>query len=90
MALDGLVLHAIVHELQTCVGGRINKIHQPTENDIIDTDPSTRAECKLTAFRKSNLSTGSIHRAILMQTQWMLQCSVCSFANIVKAALLKP
>lgn len=35
MALDGLVLHAIVHELQMCVGGRINKIHQPTENDII-------------------------------------------------------
>lgn len=35
MALDGLVLHAIVHELQACVGGRINKIHQPTENDVI-------------------------------------------------------
>ncbi|KQX61137.1 Rqc2 family fibronectin-binding protein [Paenibacillus sp. Root444D2] len=35
MALDGLVLHAIIHELQMCVGGRINKIHQPTENDII-------------------------------------------------------
>lgn len=35
MALDGLVLHAIVHELQMCVGGRINKIHQPTENDVI-------------------------------------------------------
>lgn len=35
MALDGLVLHAIVHELRACVGGRINKIHQPTENDVI-------------------------------------------------------
>lgn len=35
MALDGLVLHAIVHELQACVGGRINKIHQPSENDVI-------------------------------------------------------
>lgn len=35
MALDGLVLHAIVHELQMCVGGRINKIHQPGENDVI-------------------------------------------------------
>ncbi|GGA08676.1 hypothetical protein GCM10008018_62920 [Paenibacillus marchantiophytorum] len=35
MALDGLVLHAIVHELQACVGGRINKIHQPSENDIL-------------------------------------------------------
>ncbi len=35
MALDGLVIHAIVHELQSCVGGKINKIHQPTEHDII-------------------------------------------------------
>jgi predicted ribosome quality control (RQC) complex YloA/Tae2 family protein len=35
MALDGLVLHAIVHELQTCLGGRINKIHQHSENDIL-------------------------------------------------------
>jgi predicted ribosome quality control (RQC) complex YloA/Tae2 family protein len=35
MALDGLVLHAIVHELKACVGGRLNKIHQPNENDIV-------------------------------------------------------
>jgi predicted ribosome quality control (RQC) complex YloA/Tae2 family protein len=35
MALDGLVLHAIVHELQACIGGRINKIHQHSENDIL-------------------------------------------------------
>ncbi|RTE08680.1 Rqc2 family fibronectin-binding protein [Paenibacillus whitsoniae] len=35
MSLDGLVLHAVVHELQSCVGGRINKIHQPNENDVV-------------------------------------------------------
>ncbi len=35
MALDGLVLHAIVQELKACAGGRINKIHQPGENDIV-------------------------------------------------------
>ncbi|UJF35268.1 Rqc2 family fibronectin-binding protein [Paenibacillus hexagrammi] len=35
MALDGLVLHALVHELQACVGGRINKIHQPNDNDVL-------------------------------------------------------
>ena len=35
MALDGIVTRSIVHELQICVGGRINKIHQPTNNDII-------------------------------------------------------
>lgn len=35
MALDGLVVRAIVHELQACVGGRINKIHMPTGHDIV-------------------------------------------------------
>jgi predicted ribosome quality control (RQC) complex YloA/Tae2 family protein len=35
MALDGLVIRAIVHELKSCIGGRINKIHQPSEHDII-------------------------------------------------------
>jgi len=35
MALDGIVTRSIVHDLQICVGGRINKIHQPTDNDII-------------------------------------------------------
>lgn len=35
MALDGIVTRSIVHELQLCVGGRINKIHQPSDSDII-------------------------------------------------------
>ncbi|MFD1885267.1 Rqc2 family fibronectin-binding protein [Paenibacillus wenxiniae] len=35
MALDGIVTRAIVQELQILVGSRINKIHQPTENDIV-------------------------------------------------------
>ncbi|MGG4219650.1 NFACT RNA binding domain-containing protein [Paenibacillus jamilae] len=35
MALDGIVTRAIVHELQTIRGGRINKIHQPNERDIV-------------------------------------------------------
>jgi predicted ribosome quality control (RQC) complex YloA/Tae2 family protein len=35
MALDGLVLHAVVHELKACIGGRINKIHQHSANDIL-------------------------------------------------------
>ncbi|WP_166238130.1 Rqc2 family fibronectin-binding protein [Paenibacillus turpanensis] len=35
MALDGLVVRAIVHELQACAGGKINKIYQPTEQDIV-------------------------------------------------------
>jgi len=35
MSLDGVVVHAVVHELQELMGGRINKIHQPTEHDIV-------------------------------------------------------
>jgi predicted ribosome quality control (RQC) complex YloA/Tae2 family protein len=35
MALDGLVVHSLVHELQSCAGGRIGKIHQPTNQDIV-------------------------------------------------------
>ncbi|KIL41145.1 hypothetical protein SD70_08915 [Gordoniibacillus kamchatkensis] len=35
MALDGIVIHAIVHELQAFVGGRIVKVHQPSDHDIV-------------------------------------------------------
>ncbi|APB75295.1 MULTISPECIES: Rqc2 family fibronectin-binding protein [Paenibacillus] len=35
MALDGIVTRAIVHELQGIRGGRINKIHQPNDRDIV-------------------------------------------------------
>jgi predicted ribosome quality control (RQC) complex YloA/Tae2 family protein len=35
MALDGVVLRALTHELQACVGSRINKIHQPNEHEIV-------------------------------------------------------
>ncbi|MFB5759436.1 Rqc2 family fibronectin-binding protein [Paenibacillus medicaginis] len=35
MALDGIVTRAIVHELQSCRGARINKIHQPNERDVV-------------------------------------------------------
>lgn len=35
MALDGIVIHAIANQLQSCVGGRINKIYQPSSHDMI-------------------------------------------------------
>lgn len=35
MSLDGLVVHSLVQELQACVGGRINKIHMPSDHDIV-------------------------------------------------------
>lgn len=35
MALDGLVTHALVKQLQLLSGAKINKIHQPSQYDII-------------------------------------------------------
>jgi predicted ribosome quality control (RQC) complex YloA/Tae2 family protein len=37
MAFDGLVVRAIVHELQPYVGGRLHKIHQPNDHDLVFT-----------------------------------------------------
>lgn len=35
MALDGLVLRALIHELQPLVGGRVHRIHQPFDRDLM-------------------------------------------------------
>jgi len=35
MSLDGLVIRAVVRELQSCVDGRIHKIHQPSPSDVV-------------------------------------------------------
>lgn len=35
MSLDGLVVHCLASELQSLVGGRINKVQMPSENDIV-------------------------------------------------------
>lgn len=35
MSLDGIVTRALVRELQSCVGARILKIYQPTDNEMV-------------------------------------------------------
>lgn len=35
MSLDGVAVRAVVHELQQLTDGRIHKIHQPSEHDIV-------------------------------------------------------
>jgi predicted ribosome quality control (RQC) complex YloA/Tae2 family protein len=35
MALDGMTVRALVHELSALTGGRIHKIHQPNPHDLI-------------------------------------------------------
>ncbi|WP_336780634.1 Rqc2 family fibronectin-binding protein [Paenibacillus illinoisensis] len=47
MALDGIVTRAIVHELQSCKGGRISKIHQPNGHDVVLTLRAQRGNSKL-------------------------------------------
>ncbi|WP_435163601.1 Rqc2 family fibronectin-binding protein [Paenibacillus glycanilyticus] len=47
MALDGIVIHAVVEELQRCIGARIHKIHQPTDNDLVFSIRGAGAQGKL-------------------------------------------
>lgn len=47
MALDGIVTRAIVHELQGCKGGRISKIHQPNDHDVVLTLRAQRGNSRL-------------------------------------------
>ena len=36
MALDGLVIHSLAHELSTkLVGGKIDRIHQPENDEMV-------------------------------------------------------
>lgn len=35
MALDGIAVRAVVHELQRIVGSRLNKIYQPNDHDLV-------------------------------------------------------
>jgi len=35
MALDGIVIKGLVDELQSCIGARIHKIHQPTSSELV-------------------------------------------------------
>lgn len=35
MSIDGIVVHSVVKDLQQLTGGRISKIHQPGEHDIV-------------------------------------------------------
>ncbi|WP_127584345.1 Rqc2 family fibronectin-binding protein [Paenibacillus koleovorans] len=47
MSLDGLVTRAIARELEACAGGRIHKIHQPSEHDVVLQIRAQGRNCKL-------------------------------------------
>lgn len=53
MAFDGLATKAIISELNTCiVGGKINKVFEPTKNDVILGIYSKRKELRFTYLYK--------------------------------------
>lgn len=47
MAIDGLMVHALTQELQLLQGARINKIHQPTADEIVMQIRTSGATIKL-------------------------------------------
>ncbi|GAA0121345.1 MAG: NFACT family protein [Clostridium argentinense] len=55
MALDGIYLHSILHELQTeFINGRIEKINQPEKDEVILTFKKDRKSKKLLISASSN------------------------------------
>lgn len=47
MSIDGIMIRALSGELQTLAGGRINKIHQPTADEIVMQIRASGSSCKL-------------------------------------------
>ncbi|MFR9195551.1 MAG: hypothetical protein ACLVK8_09575 [Ruminococcus sp.] len=45
MALDGAYLHAVRQELLPLIDARIEKIHQPTREELIVAPPHRRSKC---------------------------------------------
>lgn len=54
MALDGAFLSAVKNELQFLIGGRIDKIHQPSREEVIIAFRSHGTNCKLLISASAN------------------------------------
>ena len=59
MALDGTFLLAVKQELTPLIGGRIDKIHQPSREEIIISLRTREGGCKL--LISASGSSGRIH-----------------------------
>ncbi len=68
MALDGIVTRAIVHELQGIRGGRINKIHQPNDHDILLNLRAQGGSVKLLLSVQPDIPACTFYRTKLSQS----------------------
>ena len=59
MALDGAFLHAVKNELQPLVGGRIEKIHQPSREEVIISIRTRSGSKKL--YISANAGSARVH-----------------------------
>ena len=59
MALDGAFLYAVKNELQPLIGGRIEKIHQPSREEVIISIRIREGSKKL--FISANASSARVH-----------------------------
>ncbi len=64
MALDGAFLYAVKNELQTLVGGRVDKVYQPSREEIIISIRTVRGGFKLLISASANSA-----RVHITQTQ---------------------
>ena len=59
MALDGAFLYAVKNELQPLIGGRIEKIHQPSREEVIISIRTREGSKKL--FISANAGSARVH-----------------------------
>lgn len=88
MALDGIALRAITHELQPLVGGRIHKIHQPSDHDIVLQIRSKGANFKLLlsanpTYPRLHITEASFHNPLNPPMFCMLLRKHCEQGTIL-------
>ena len=64
MALDGAFLYAVKNELQTLIGGRVDKVYQPSREEIIISIRTVKG-----AFRLLISASASSARVHITETQ---------------------
>ena len=76
MALDGAFLFAVKNELAQLIGGRIEKIHQPSREEVIISIRTRQGSKKL--YISANAGSARVHITEKTSTiRRPLRCSVC-------------
>jgi predicted ribosome quality control (RQC) complex YloA/Tae2 family protein len=62
MSFDGIFTHLMVQELQKeLINGRVNKIHQPYENEVSLRNPFSREKSQITTLCPPELCSNSMY-----------------------------